>query len=127
MRHDISALPLSLLSVMLKFVLWCRRGDSNPHELPHTPLKRARLPVPPLRQKGEKFSKVAAIIADPRSTMAQLVMPLVIRPVLLVMQPVKLPLPAMDSGLLPVQCLVSTPKSIASRSSRVDQALRRPA
>ena len=28
---------------------WCRRGDSNPHELPHTPLKRARLPVPPLR------------------------------------------------------------------------------
>ena len=26
----------------------CRRGDSNPHELPHTPLKRARLPVPPL-------------------------------------------------------------------------------
>ena len=27
----------------------CRRGDSNPHELPHTPLKRARLPVPPLR------------------------------------------------------------------------------
>ena len=29
--------------------LICRRGDSNPHELPHTPLKRARLPVPPLR------------------------------------------------------------------------------
>jgi hypothetical protein len=29
--------------------IWCRRGDSNPHELPHTPLKRARLPVPPLR------------------------------------------------------------------------------
>ncbi len=28
---------------------WCRRGDSNPHELPHTPLKRARLPIPPLR------------------------------------------------------------------------------
>src|SRR6185436_9396011 len=28
---------------------WCRRGDSNPHGLPHTPLKRARLPVPPLR------------------------------------------------------------------------------
>ena len=43
--------------------VWCRRGDSNPHELPHTPLKRARLPVPPLRQKGEKFSKVAAIIS----------------------------------------------------------------
>ena len=30
---------------------WCRRGDSNPHELPHTPLKRARLPVPPLRHE----------------------------------------------------------------------------
>jgi hypothetical protein len=27
----------------------CRRGDSNPHELPHTALNRARLPVPPLR------------------------------------------------------------------------------
>src|ERR1044071_407061 len=36
---------------MLKFLLWCRRGDSNPHELPHTPLKRARLPVPPLRHE----------------------------------------------------------------------------
>ena len=39
---------------------WCRRGDSNPHEFPHTPLKRARLPVPPLRQR--EVSK-AAIIA----------------------------------------------------------------
>jgi hypothetical protein len=28
---------------------WCRRGDSNPHGLPHTPLKRTCLPVPPLR------------------------------------------------------------------------------
>lgn len=33
----------------LIFMMWCRRGESNPHELPHTPLKRARLPVPPLR------------------------------------------------------------------------------
>ena len=31
---------------------WCRRGDSNPHGLPHTPLKRARLPVPPLRRRA---------------------------------------------------------------------------
>src|SRR5437667_3586414 len=31
---------------------WCRRGDSNPHGLPHTPLKRARLPVPPLRRNA---------------------------------------------------------------------------
>src|SRR4029077_18202102 len=30
---------------------WCRRGDSNPHGLPHTPLKRAGLPVPPLRHE----------------------------------------------------------------------------
>ncbi len=29
--------------------LSCRRGDSNPHGFPHTPLKRARLPIPPLR------------------------------------------------------------------------------
>ena len=28
---------------------WCREGDLNPHGLHHTPLKRARLPVPPLR------------------------------------------------------------------------------
>src|SRR4030095_5069590 len=36
-------------------VVICRRGDSNPHELPHTPLKRARLPVPPLRHLGERY------------------------------------------------------------------------
>ena len=30
--------------------VWCRRRDSNPHGLPHTPLKRACLPVPPLRR-----------------------------------------------------------------------------
>ena len=36
---------------------WCRRGDSNPHELPHTPLKRARLPVPPLRLVWKGFQK----------------------------------------------------------------------
>src|SRR5947207_2743693 len=38
---------------------WCRRGDSNPHELPHTPLKRARLPVPPLRLVREGCQKIA--------------------------------------------------------------------
>ena len=26
---------------------WCPEGDLNPHGLPHTPLKRTRLPVPP--------------------------------------------------------------------------------
>src|SRR5437867_11262864 len=33
---------------------WCRRGDSNPHGLPHTPLKRARLPIPPLRRRRSR-------------------------------------------------------------------------
>jgi hypothetical protein len=37
--------------------LICRRGDSNPHELPHTPLKRARLPVPPLRLVSQGCQK----------------------------------------------------------------------
>src|SRR5919197_876713 len=37
---------------------WCRRGDSNPHGLPHTPLKRARLPVPPLRLAWEGFQRL---------------------------------------------------------------------
>ena len=32
--------------------VWCRRRDSNPHGFPHTPLKRACLPVPPLRRLG---------------------------------------------------------------------------
>ena len=29
---------------------WCERRDLNPYESPHTPLKRARLPIPPLSQ-----------------------------------------------------------------------------
>src|SRR5438309_11018311 len=29
---------------------WCRRPDSNRHGLPHTPLKRTCLPIPPRRQ-----------------------------------------------------------------------------
>src|SRR5687767_13297312 len=40
---------------------WCRRGDSNPHGLPHTPLKRARLPVPPLRPgTATKYTSTSA-------------------------------------------------------------------
>ena len=31
---------------------WCRRGDSNPHGSPHTPLKRACLPISPLRHSA---------------------------------------------------------------------------
>ena len=29
-------------------MLWCERRDLNPYGVNHTPLKRARLPVPPL-------------------------------------------------------------------------------
>ena len=32
------------------FVFNCRRGDLNPQGFLHTPLKRARIPIPPLRQ-----------------------------------------------------------------------------
>ena len=35
---------------LLYYIKWCRRPDSNRHGSPHTPLKRARLPIPPLRQ-----------------------------------------------------------------------------
>lgn len=35
--------------IMKRVELWCREGDSNPHGLLHTPLKRKRLPVPPSR------------------------------------------------------------------------------
>ena len=28
-------------------LIWCSGGDSNPHGLLHTPLKRARLPITP--------------------------------------------------------------------------------
>src|SRR5436305_12953119 len=46
---------------------WCRRGDSNPHELPHTPLKRARLPIPPLRlvQVGCQQTKARELPSRP--------------------------------------------------------------
>src|SRR5712691_8378925 len=44
LRHPIQTVESIRLAELI-----CRRGDSNPHELPHTPLKRARLPVPPLR------------------------------------------------------------------------------
>ncbi len=40
-------------------VEWCRRGDSNPHGLPHHPLKMACLPVPPLRHSSGSRMKAA--------------------------------------------------------------------
>ena len=33
-------------------VSWCGRRDLNPYSVNHTPLKRARLPVPPLPHKN---------------------------------------------------------------------------
>lgn len=32
---------------MVSVIFWCERRDLNPYESPHTPLKRARLPIPP--------------------------------------------------------------------------------
>ena len=52
--------------------MWCRREDLNLHELPHTPLKRARLPVPPLRlaphsnKKTLRLFEVLTIISNKR-------------------------------------------------------------
>ena len=37
-------------SIKIGVQLWCERRDLNPYESPHTPLKRARLPIPPLSQ-----------------------------------------------------------------------------
>ena len=34
---------------------WCRRPDSNRHGLPHTPLKRTCLPIPPRRHGGRFY------------------------------------------------------------------------
>ena len=34
---------------------WCERRDLNPYESLHTPLKRARLPIPPLSHNGSYF------------------------------------------------------------------------
>ena len=38
--------------LILNVQKWCRRRDSNPHGFPHTPLKRACLPIPPLRRRA---------------------------------------------------------------------------
>ena len=36
---------------MVIAIFWCERRDLNPYESPHTPLKRARLPIPPLSRQ----------------------------------------------------------------------------
>src|SRR5690606_33747968 len=38
----------AVLSLFVSATLWCERGDSNSHGLPHWNLNPARLPVPPL-------------------------------------------------------------------------------
>ena len=41
--------------------LWCERRDLNPYESPHTPLKRARLPIPPLSLNDMHYTKAKCI------------------------------------------------------------------
>jgi hypothetical protein len=43
-RHEHAKKPIWINPNRLGFTLWCGREDSNFHGLPHTPLKRARLP-----------------------------------------------------------------------------------
>ena len=46
---DVSRTIVSIKQKTRSFdLVWCERRDLNPYELPHTPLKRARLPIPPL-------------------------------------------------------------------------------
>ena len=51
--------------------LWCERRDLNPYGVNHTPLKRARLPVPPLSHYAGLLPDCLNII----SVFAQLVNP----------------------------------------------------
>ena len=41
------ALPYNRKNRVVIAVSWCEEGDLNPYGIYHTPLKRARLPVPP--------------------------------------------------------------------------------
>ena len=43
--------------------LWCRRRDSNPHTLRHTPLKRACLPISPLRHRARDWTRTSTACA----------------------------------------------------------------
>jgi hypothetical protein len=94
---------------------WCRRGDSNPHELPHTPLKRARLPVPPLRH--EVSLEGSAIIAVPFSKTATCS-----QRVMLPARPVKTAAPETVWVLPPVRFQVLTATLIASHSGSATRA-----
>ena len=43
---------LSMISTNKAFGIFCGRRDLNPYPLPDTPLKRARMPIPPLPLKS---------------------------------------------------------------------------
>ena len=38
--------------ICMSYIFWCGKRDLNPYGVNHTPLKRARLPVPPLPHIG---------------------------------------------------------------------------
>src|SRR6266404_8227965 len=44
---------------LLLTVLWCERGDSNPHTFRYQILSLARLPIPPLSQLMETKTRIA--------------------------------------------------------------------
>jgi len=56
----------SAVNRLIEFKLWWATRDSNPDELPHTPLKRARLPVPPAARLEPVDSTEAALRWYPR-------------------------------------------------------------
>ena len=45
-------------------MLWCEKRDLNPYGVNHTPLKRARLPVPPLSHYAGLLPDCLDIISD---------------------------------------------------------------
>ena len=58
-------------SIKITVDLWCEKRDLNPYGVNHTPLKRARLPVPPLSHYAGLLPDCLNII----SVFAQLVNP----------------------------------------------------
>ena len=49
---------------MVTAYFWCERLDLNPYESPHTPLKRARLPIPPLSLNAYEYIKSFALCQE---------------------------------------------------------------
>ena len=42
----------SIVVVFIALFVWCGKRDLNPYSVNYTPLKRARLPIPPLPHIG---------------------------------------------------------------------------